>query len=80
MNGGENMIEQTTAYSCQTPENFRYRVILWSTEYHLNGDFWWVHDTKRNTFRKIGRVKLHGVNYYDKAVEFCKNKQEVNYE
>ena len=64
-----------TAYSSETPEGYRYRVILWSTEFSLPGGYWWVHDTLKNKFIKIGRVQLKGVNYFDRAVEFCRDKQ-----
>lgn len=67
--------QPTTMYSISTPESYRYRVILWSTEYRLPDGFWWVRDTKRGRFRKIGRVSLRGVNYYDRAIEFCQEKQ-----
>jgi len=62
-------------YSNNTPECFRYRVVLWTHPNILDLNYWYVHDTKRDTFRKIGKVKLHGSNNYDKAVKFCRDKE-----
>jgi len=65
-------MDREICYSYNTPEEYRYRVILWSVPLLDNG-FWWVHDTKKDTFRKIGRIGAKRVNYFDVAVDFCES-------
>ena len=62
-------------YSNQTPEGYHYRVVLWTNPNILNSGYWYVHNTKTDTFRKIGKVKLRGSNNFDKAVKFCQDKE-----
>jgi len=62
-------------YSANTPDTFRYRVVLWTHPNILDLDFWYVHDTKRNTFRKIGRIGAKRTNNFDNAIKFCEDKQ-----
>lgn len=61
-------------YAENTPENLRYRVVIWTEPRILDIGFWWVHDTKKNNFRKIGKVGAKRTNNFDNAIEFCLRK------
>jgi hypothetical protein len=54
---------------CRTCET-KYYPGPWHVDSNLDG-FWWIKNALTSKRKKIGKVQLKGINYYERAKEEC---------